>query len=207
MCACKAFCVPELSEETLRGYIARVEENSGLVLKEKECEAVCHFCRGNDVLFCCHRLWKIGYIRNSAICIRWYNRLAVAFHSWELCLYIYAAGKSGCIVLCISPLTAIMIEQRKKFTAKGIKTEFVGEAQIDNSAKDRVVNGQVQLLYISPENLLYNSRYWNMLSSPVYKKTYLCFCWQGSLCADLVSNWFVIYNHKYITFIDGKDFV
>ena len=49
MCACKAFCVPELSEETLRGYVARVEENSGLVLKEKECEAVCHFCRGNDV--------------------------------------------------------------------------------------------------------------------------------------------------------------
>jgi len=50
-----------------------------------------------------------------------------------------------------------MIEQRKKFTAKGIETEFVGEVQVDKSAKDRVVKGQVQLVYISPENLLYNS--------------------------------------------------
>ena len=49
MCASKVFCIPELSEETLRGYVARVEEKLGLVLKEKECEAVCHFCRGNDV--------------------------------------------------------------------------------------------------------------------------------------------------------------
>ena len=89
-------------------------------------------------------------------------------------LYIYATGKSGCIVLCISPLTAIIIEQRKKFTAKGIKTEFVGEAQVDNSAKDRVVNGQVQLVYISPKNLLYNSRYRNMLSSPVYEEKLIC---------------------------------
>ena len=74
------------------------------------------------------------------------------------------------MVLCISPLTAVIIEQRKKFTAKGVKTEFVGEAQIDNSAKDCVVKGQVQLVYISPENLLYNSRYRSMLSSPVYYK-------------------------------------
>ena len=49
MCACKAFRVPELSEEMLLGYVARAEEKLGLVLKEKECEAVCHFCRGNDV--------------------------------------------------------------------------------------------------------------------------------------------------------------
>ena len=49
MCACKAFRVPELSEEMLPGYVARVEEKLGMVLKEKECEAVCHFCRGNDV--------------------------------------------------------------------------------------------------------------------------------------------------------------
>lgn len=52
--------------------------------------------------------------------------------------------KSGCIVLCISLLAAIMIEQKKKFAAQDIKTEFVGEVQVDNSAKERVVKGQVQ---------------------------------------------------------------
>ena len=52
--------------------------------------------------------------------------------------------ESGCIVLCVSPLTTTIIEQKKKFAAKGIKTEFAGEAQVDNSAKDRVVKGKVQ---------------------------------------------------------------
>ena len=49
MCASKVFRIPKLSEEMLRGYVARVEEKSGLVLKEKECEAICHFCHGNNV--------------------------------------------------------------------------------------------------------------------------------------------------------------
>jgi len=44
-----ALCNPELSEETLRSYITKSEEKLGLVLKDKQCEAVCHFCHGNDV--------------------------------------------------------------------------------------------------------------------------------------------------------------
>lgn len=33
------------------------------------------------------------------------------------------------IVICISPLTALMMEQRDKFTMSGIPTEIVGELQ------------------------------------------------------------------------------
>ena len=72
------------------------------------------------------------------------------------------------IVVCISPLTAIMIEQQQKFLQKGIKEEFVGKAQVDNAVVKRVLQGDLQLLYISPENLLNNHKFQSMLLSPKY---------------------------------------
>ena len=67
-------------------------------------------------------------------------------------------GQSGSIVHCISPLLSIMIDQ----------SEFAGEAQSDHSACNRVVNGEIQLVYISPESLLENRRHRNILLSPAY---------------------------------------
>jgi len=37
-------------------------------------------------------------------------------------------------LVCITPLIAIMREQKAKFCAMGINTEFVGEGQVDPSA-------------------------------------------------------------------------
>ena len=68
------------------------------------------------------------------------------------------------------PLVAIMMEQKAKFTAMGITSEYVGESQLDGTAKFRVVHGEVELVFISPENVICNPRYRNMLLSPVYKK-------------------------------------
>jgi len=52
-----------------------------------------------------------------------------------------------------------MIDQRQKFTAWGINTEFLGEAQTDRSVTEQVIKGEIQLIFISPENLLYNRQY------------------------------------------------
>ena len=41
----------------------------------------------------------------------------------------YIAGTEGSIVICVSPLTSILLEQQEKYSSKGIATEFVGEAQ------------------------------------------------------------------------------
>lgn len=73
-------------------------------------------------------------------------------------------------MVCITPLVAIMREQKVKFCAMGINTEFVGEAQGDPSAQARVVNGEVQIVLISPENILCNSTYRNMMLTNVYKE-------------------------------------
>ena len=57
------------------------------------------------------------------------SQVSYCFSFMKLCLCVYITGKSGYIVLCIPPLTAIMIQQKKK-------TEFVGEAQVEKSAKE-----------------------------------------------------------------------
>ena len=64
-----------------------------------------------------------------------------------------------------------MMDQRAKFSPKGIMTEFVGEDQHDDNAIKRVTKGDVQLLFISPESLITNPVYRNMLLSPIYKES------------------------------------
>ena len=40
-------------------------------------------------------------------------------------------GRSGSIVLCISPLTSLMMEQWEKYTVLGLTCKFVGKLQRD----------------------------------------------------------------------------
>lgn len=79
-------------------------------------------------------------------------------------------GHKGSIVVCISPLTALMMDQREKFKRRGIITEFIGESQTDQTAIKNVLNGNVQLVYISPEALLLNPMYRGMLLTKPYKE-------------------------------------
>jgi len=51
------------------------------------------------------------------------------------------AGSIGSIVLVISPLTSIMMDQTAKFSPRGLVTDFVGEAQVDNETTKWVMNG------------------------------------------------------------------
>ena len=62
-----------------------------------------------------------------------------------------------------------MMDQRSKFEAMGISAEYVGEGQKDVTAWRRVLNGTVQLIYISPESLLCNPRYRRMVRTGPYK--------------------------------------
>ena len=63
-----------------------------------------------------------------------------------------------------------MMDQQAKFKNRHFSVEFVGEAQTDLDVKRKVINGEVQLVYISPENIIENPRYRNMLLAPVYKE-------------------------------------
>ena len=62
-----------------------------------------------------------------------------------------------------------MIAQQAKFTAIGLSTKFVGEAEENREVVSKVLNGDVQLVFISPENLINNKSYRDMLLSVKYK--------------------------------------
>ena len=62
-----------------------------------------------------------------------------------------------------------MIDQQAKFTVMGLSTEFVGEAEENREVVSKVLNGDVQLVFISPENLINNKSYRDMLLSVKYK--------------------------------------
>ena len=65
-------------------------------------------------------------------------------------------GCTGSIAVVITPLIALMVDQKKNFTPTGVSVEFVGEAQEDDAVVKKVLKGDVQLVYISPESILNN---------------------------------------------------
>ena len=63
-----------------------------------------------------------------------------------------------------------MMDQKARISPMGITAEFVGEVQGDQKCIKAVISGAVQLVYISPESLICNPMFCNMLLSPVYKE-------------------------------------
>ena len=90
--------------------------------------------------------------------------------------------RKGSIVVCVSPLTSLMIDQRSKFEPLGMSVEFVDEAQTDEEAVMRVLKGEVQLVFISPENIICNPRFRNMLLSERYKEFLVAFVVDEAHC-------------------------
>ena len=79
-------------------------------------------------------------------------------------VYDYLREVKGSIVVCISPLTALMMEQKTKYRHQGLVLEFSGELQHDNiqsicNVRERIV----QLIYVSPESILRNLQWRDML--------------------------------------------
>ena len=72
------------------------------------------------------------------------------------------------LVVCVSPLISIMMDQRAKFTALDLKAEYVGTAQEDPQVVQQVLTGDIQLLFIRPESIL-NQCFQTMLLSQHYK--------------------------------------
>ena len=95
-----------------------------------------------------------------------------------------------------------MMDQKAKFTPRGIDAEFVGEAQTDRTAVERVVKGEVQLLFISPESIITNPLFRNMLMTKPYKDNLVGLVVDEAHC---VKTWLVtiIYyvNLVYINFL------
>ena len=118
------------SEESISAVITDSMSLVGVEeLKKEQSQAIRSFVSGRDVFVAL----PPGY--GKSFC---YALLPLVFK------HLRAATHKS-IVICVSPLTALMADEREKFTTKGIAAEFVGELQQDINALDNVRTGQCQL--------------------------------------------------------------
>ena len=156
----------------LEAAIDSAVEAIGLTaLKPLQRQAVKSFCTGHDVFVCL----PTGY--GKSYC----------FVLFPL-VFDRVLGRNGSIVLCVSPLTSLMMEQRSKYTTQGVCSEFVGELQQDIEAMTNIRKGLVQLLFISPESLLSNPQWREMLLLPVYQERVVALVVDKAHC---ITMWYV----------------
>ena len=74
------------------------------------------------------------------------------------------------IIICISPLVALMTDQKAKFSPRGLSTEFVGGNQEDTDSYQSVIKGNHQLVYMTPESLFLSPVWWEMFRSSIYQE-------------------------------------
>ena len=84
------------------------------------------------------------------------------------------------VVIVVSPLIALMKDQVRQMTERGVSAVYVGEA--DAATETEVCNGRFQLVYFSPEALLTNPTWWDMLQSPVYQNNLVAFVVDEAHC-------------------------
>ena len=158
--------------------LSDVSSELNIQLKDQQVEAILKFCQGHDVFVSLPTGFgkSMSYallfdkMRGKSTCFM----IAMFLNFIIMFLNFIITAQPGSIVVCVSPLIAIMKEQAARFSALGISAEFVGEDQTDPRVKSRVLRGNVQLLFISPENLLCNWVYRNMLLTDQYKKSLVC---------------------------------
>ena len=158
-------------------------------LKPKQMEAIIAFVEGRDVFVSL----PTGYGKSII-----YALLPLIFDSLKgnliFCelytsIFVFYTDCSGSLVVCISPLISIMMDQRAKFTTLGLKTEYVGAAQEDPGVIRQVLAGNVQLLFMSPESILNNKHFRGMLLSQHYKKYLVAVAVDEAHC---VKSWYVV---------------
>ena len=125
-------------------------KQSGLILGfqkllDKQVEAVSSFVNGNDVFVSL----PTGYGKSAVYAMLPFvideirGKLPSCNKSLLVSLNFILSGVSGSIVLCISPLTSMMMDQVAKYKACGLKAEYIGYTQKSAQAKKSVLNSEV----------------------------------------------------------------
>ena len=120
-------------------------------LKDKQREAIVQFVNGHD----CFISLPTGY--GKSVC---YAVLPYLFDTLK-------QKKDSSTVLCVSPLISLMCDQKEKFVARGLRAEFIDVH--DSTVLENVKQNKYQLIFVSPESLVRNPVWRQILCSPIYQ--------------------------------------
>ncbi len=87
-----------------------------------------------------------------------------------------------------------MKEQVQILAVKGVKAVYTGD--LNNNDKERMKQGEYELLFFSPENLLGNIECRDMIQSPIYQEKMVAFVLDEAHC---VKKWLVLLHSAIIT--------
>ena len=73
------------------------------------------------------------------------------------------------VIVVITPLVSLMVDQVERMQSLQIKAAFVGEAQKDKAIIDGVTQGQYHIVYMSPEAAI-DSHWRKLFSSELYQR-------------------------------------
>ena len=122
-------------------------------LKEEQLKCIEEFLRGNDVFV----VLPTGY--GKTVC---YACIPTAFD-------IYHKNPDGdsCIIIVVSPLTALIKDQVSSLTKRNINAGYI-DAESQSQVKENIKNGIYSIVYMSPEIMV--DKWRSMFENPIYKK-------------------------------------
>ena len=143
------------SEEDISEAISSTTEKLGYrELRPNQELAVRHFLQGHDVFV------SLPTGGGKSLC---YCLLPKAFDFLR-----QNVEGSQCIVVVVSPLIALMQDQVRAMRGRGVSAVYAGMA--DEELAGSVCSGNFQLFFLSPESLLTDGRWRDMLQSVVYQE-------------------------------------
>ena len=169
MAAVGEFAVEVSIEETISTAVKAMGYSS---LTAKQEEVVRAFAKGIDVFVSL----PTGSGKSLCYCI-----LPLVFDS------LRRRTEQSSIVVVVSPLVALMKDQVRGLEMRKIKAVYVGDCEDDKAVAD-ICEGKFQIVYISPESLLTDARWRDMLLSPVYRDNLVGLVVDEAHC---VKKWYV----------------
>ncbi len=88
------------------------------------------------------------------------------------------------IVIVVSPLIALMKDQVKSMTRRGVRAVYA--AELSEEGITEIVEGKQQLIFMSPETLLTNSKWRDIIQSPLFQENLLALVVDEAHC---VTKW------------------
>ena len=87
------------------------------------------------------------------------------------------------IVIVVSPLVALMRDQVRAMTERNIRAVYVGDAG-DDATVDEICEGNFQLVLMSPESILTDLMWRDMLQSPIYQDNLVAVAVDEAHCVE-----------------------
>ena len=139
-------------------------------LRQKQRDAVIGFLRGRDVFV------SLPTGSGKSLC---YAILPRVFDTLR--------GKSSkSIAIVVSPLISLMKDQVHSLEAKGVSSIYVTKNGISDSQEQMTYEGEYQIMFFSPEALVCDDTWREMIQSKVYQDNVIAFVVDE---AHLVKKW------------------